>query len=1202
MPEHIPTITPFAEQIAGRQYFRKAPGTETVIEDYDGMLQRVARHVARAEALEAYKKDNGRYPEWYMSFEGRRKNLLDLRELDAWIAREGYTTVVKEWEDVFLAMLRTQKFSPGGRILAGAESAYGQLMNCLQGGTLVHTIDGHVPIRELHGPTTVLSQDGEWRDAYFKSYGTQELWEVEFINGQRVQATENHLWLIPGPSGTTRRIPTKDLLNENVLVQTSPVRPSKNDEYWNGVRHGLIYGDGTKNGEGYTYSIRSFVEAERVLTREVFAGHTINETNYSGRDLTSANYRPEGDINLKELPEESASDSYWYGFFCGFFAAAGGIDARGSAGIYQSSEQVLQSIAKKLPFVGIMPGQVRVFRDESNFGEGYAPNYRLTILKQTLIAQDFLREDQQKAFTASQKARSRRPTLKVTAVRPLGFQEEVYCCEEPATHSFVIEGGILTSNCFVLGANGRYIKGADDADSIDGIYELSYKLAKVTKTGGGCGISLSAMRESGSHVNGSGGKSSGPVSFLRHNYNPTLRVIKLEGVRRGAGMATLRVDHPDVLDFITAKDKDREDVEGDIESFNISLLITDEFMNAVAEDTNIEFTSITTGKNIPPSPVQGKYHLPGQPATSVSGNPTDAPTSKEIPLIVKHDGSGDVSVKARWLWQEITEHAWQTGDPGVLFVDRINEYWPFREVLGELEATNPCGEEPLWFGESCCLGSLILDRFVSNGKLDTEGLRTYTKLAIRFLDNVLTINVHPIEDTMEWCDRLRRVGLGVMGDAVAIGKLGFGHATDEAMEARKHIAIVLRESAEEASIELASERGAFPFADKLPAGIKPRRNVHMLSIAPTGTISMVADTTSGIEPIFALAMQRRVGKDYKFRLDPTFEEYLRTTRADINLDDETLFVSIEVPTGHDAHGKAIMERMQVPEVVRDIMHNHGGIRGLAYFDTDEQSRFQTAHEVTPAQHVSIQGVWQRNLDGPQMPMASISKTVNMLETATAEDVRNVYAQGYAEGLKGITIYLDGSRDAQVLRTDIKAEKPKPEDFTPEATRVDPEPRTIIVQQPLIIERPRETEGKMIKAEFRDANGKERKVYVYIGADDLKYPVEVFVTDEDGGPDIHPYATALGKMISMSLKHGTPPAKIARKLMSITGGSVSYSGGIYPSVPALIGKLLQKQIDSINFDDDDDDDIDPCVDGCNPAHLIHQGGCTDCPICGRSKCS
>lgn len=1153
-------ITQFADEIAARQYYKKDENGVPV-EDYKGMLRRVARHAARAEAIDAFRADNGRYPEWYMSFEGRRKNLLDLETLDNWIEEQGYTQLCKQWEEEFYRILVAQKFSPGGRILAGSESQYGQL-----------------------------------------------------------------------------------------------------------------------------------------------------------------------------------------------------------------------------------------------------------------------------------------------------------------------------NNCFVAAPNGRHIsKAKDDLDSIDGIYELSYKLAKITKTGGGCGINLDFMRPSGSHVQGSGGKSSGPVSFLRLNYNTTLRVIKLEGVRRGAGMATLSLWHPDALDFITAKDADREDIEGRIEAFNISLLISDEFMEAVENDAPWYFKNkVDDTTFVAPSTVPGKYHLPGEPATSVTGNPADPATSKEIPLLISAHGP---AVPAKWLWDEICNHAWESGDPGIIFIDRVNEYWPMHEAIGPINSTNPCwtgdtrvwtidgpksfeelaatgedvkvltqvdgelvfrtmrnprmtyeasdlveilldtgktvrctpnhkvvlrdgrkiqarelspgdsiasvyrykanskgylrldngeeavlehhvvasshlgrrpdypyehvhhkdwrvnnnlpdnlevmsatqhnrmhmlgennpmygiwdernplfgldtagenngryrqdintdlleelrdagmsyaaiasevgcskytvmkrlgwerpevavnhkvvevrplayqapvyngtvdeshtyfvfvgendailsancGEQPLAPGEACCLGSMILDRYVVEGDFDFDSFYKDSQVAIRFLDNVLTITTHPIEDTQEWCDRLRRVGLGVMGDAAMLMRMELPFDSQEAMRLRSQIAEELKKATLSESEQLAELKGPFPFFEKSDfEGVTPRRNVHTMSIQPTGTVSMVADTTSGIEPLFALAMQRRVGSDYKFRLDPTFENYIRSKRPDINLDDESVFVPVDMMVGHDAKGNNIRESVMIHPVVKAIMNNHGSISGLdEFFDTEEQRIFVTAHDVTPVSHVKVQGVWQRNLDSDEMVMSSISKTVNLPNEATVDEVKEIYALGFKERLKGVTMYRDGSKSAQVLRTDLSEEKEDKEE--PKVAEKAPSPVVAPPTSNVGVHRPRRTTGEMIKAEFRDANGKERKVYIYVGLDEQDYPVEVFITDEDGGHDVHPYAAALGRIVSTALKYGAPPRKVAQKLSKIEGGSVAYGGGIYQSVPAMVGRLLMEAIDY----HDSKAGIDTSNAECE--HVMrHESGCQVCVNCGYSKCA
>jgi ribonucleoside-diphosphate reductase alpha chain len=795
-------------------------------------------------------------------------------------------------------------------------------------------------------------------------------------------------------------------------------------------------------------------------------------------------------------------------------------------------------------------------------------------------------------------------------------------------------------NCFVLAADGRHIADAQgDTDSIDGIYELAYKLAKVTKTGGGCGVYLGNLRESGSKVAGSGGVSSGPISFLRHLYATTLRVIRLEGVRRGAGMATLPISHPDVLDFITAKDLDREEVEGKIESFNISLLVTGGFLEAVEKDALWWFKS-PRDTFVPPSPVQGKYHLPGQPATSVTGS--GAPTSIEIPLqggqgIRRPPGEAPwpggpekfrpgIAVPARWLWQQVIDHAWETGDPGILFHDEINGYWPLinSPEWGPIDATNPCGEEPLFPGESCCLGSMVLSTYVSSdGDFDIETFEEDVGLAVRFLDNVLTMNVHPLPETEETCDKLRRVGLGVMGLADALIKMGVPYAGPEG---NGLMIYTLRQAALKASQELSVERGVFPAYHDLPqySKITGRRNVLILSIAPTGTISMVSDTSSGIEPIFALAMQRRIGDEYELRVHPLFEQLLDDTRGHQWRDDE---IDHDVREGIDRLGHPQYVRTKVPRIIKKVLDNHGSIRGLNEFTAHEQDIYVTAHDITPEEHVILQGRWQRGLDGTdgEIPMAAISKTVNLPTDATPDVVREVYDLARRERCRGVTIYRDGSRSDQVLTTKGKEEEPeKVERLVQEADIVELEFSTNGQHWPVpqVTRRPRQTQGKMTKGEFYTAGGAERKVYVYIGTDEDGYPVEVFVTDEHGGAEVHAYAAALGKLISLSLKHIVPPAAIAHRLRGLIGGSTCFfEGGIYQSVPDMVARLLEEAIEDFelsfhgedDFEDDDDEQEVTAASGMlgHPRIEVPQScanhvwrmeqGCKVCVNCGYSDC-
>lgn len=902
-----PNPSAFAEEIAARQYAQKDRLTGAPLEGIEAMQRRTARHLARAEAIDSFKKDYGQYPDWYREYASRRKMLRDLENLDGWIAYEGYADVVAEWEEKFLHLFRSRGFSPGGRILAGAGTPVAQMMNCF-----------------VHAP--------------------------------------------------------------------------------------------------------------------------------SGRYLTAAR---------------------------------------------------------------------------------------------------------------------------------------------------------------------------NDPDSIAGIYELNYKLAETTKSGGGSGIWLGFLREKGGYVHGSAGTSSGPVSFLRLQYNPTLRGIRLGGVRRGAGMATLHPDHPDALDFITAKDKDREAVEGKIEAFNLSLLLTDQFMQQVQEGGWHVFQSVAKpGWSVPPTSVPGKYHLPWEEPTSVSGNPNDPPTSKEVPLcfvcrstgVVHHltnpgniDGaryrelqfsdvnyenhSYEFAVPARWLWGEIYLHAWETGDPGIIFIDRMNEFNPMIDHLGEFRATNPCGEENLYPGESCDLGSMILPTYVEDDPYLGQAVFRWERfiqdveLAIRALDDVLTMNLHPLEETQETCDLLRRVGLGVMGDADCMAKMGFGYASQQAQDLRQRIASTLLSAALRASERLASEKGPFPLCD-FSSLDTPRRNVFLLSLAPTGTIAMTADCNSGIEPFFALAMQRRVGKEYMMKLHPLFEAYLRQVGA-YSLDDEKYLVDHMVPIGVDASGTTIFDRVRMHKVIAAIYDNHGSIKGLDdLFTAEEQAIWVTAHDLTPEQHIAVQAAWQTSLDGPDMAMASISKTTNLPHSATPDEIGRIYQLAWESRLKGITIYRDGSREDQVLRTDSFNKEMEEDELLAKADAILMKRGLQITSwrelehlaqaiptghvcaekgpqaaKPLTVQRGIDTHGAMTKATFTSADEGERKVYVYVGLNDSGYPVEVFVTDRNAGRDIQSYAAALGITVSTALKHGVEVPELVEHLKGLHGESVSFTGGMYQSVPDLIAKKLEEAFDN-----------------------------------------
>jgi ribonucleoside-diphosphate reductase alpha chain len=478
----------------------------------------------------------------------------------------------------------------------------------------------------------------------------------------------------------------------------------------------------------------------------------------------------------------------------------------------------------------------------------------------------------------------------------------------------------LLSGCFVLPVE----------DSLDSIFDALKQMALIHQAGGGTGFSFSRLRPRGDVVRTTRGSASGPLSFMRI-FDVATDVVKQGGRRRGANMAVLDGSHPDIEDFVQAKTR-----AGVLENFNLSVAASDEFMRAVEAG-----------------------------ATHGLVNPRTSEQVRELP--------------ARELFERIAAAAWRTGDPGLVFLDRINASNPV-PALGRIEATNPCGEVPLLPYESCNLGSVNLARMLSDGQLDWDRLRAGVRVAVRFLADVIDVNRYPTQVVERATSQTRKIGLGVMGLAELLALLGIPYDSDQAVELGGRIARTIREEAERASQELARERGPFPAWEHSEAasyGERPRRNAQLVSIAPTGTISIIAGTTAGIEPMFAISYVRNVLGRRLTEANPAFERLAR----------ERGFYTDELMTEIAASG-GVRDHHGVPEDVRRA--------------------FVTALEIGPEWHLRMQAAFQQHAD------AAVSKTVNLLQSATVEDVRRIYTEAWRLGVKGITIYRYGSKPAQVL--------------------------------------------------------------------------------------------------------------------------------------------------------------------------------------------
>jgi ribonucleoside-diphosphate reductase alpha chain len=476
-------------------------------------------------------------------------------------------------------------------------------------------------------------------------------------------------------------------------------------------------------------------------------------------------------------------------------------------------------------------------------------------------------------------------------------------------------------------------------DSTTGVFEAVRWAAEIQKTGGGTGFSFSRLRPAGDLVASTGGLASGPVSLMQV-FDVATEAIKQGGTRRGANMGMLRVDHPDILEFIAIKlDPSR------MRNFNLSVAVTDAFMTAVASGQAYDLINPRTGQ--------------------VAG-----------------------ALDARRVFDAIANAAWACGDPGIVFIDRINEAHP-TPGLGQIEATNPCGEQPLLPFESCTLGSIDVGRFVAGGELDWARLRTIIHDAVRFLDDVIDANRYPLPE-IEWATKAtRKIGLGIMGWADALAALGIAYDSARARSLAGRVAAFLERESLAASAVLAERRGAFPaFSGSRweDAGYGALRNATTTTIAPTGSISIIAGCSSGIEPLYALAYRRNV-------LD-----------------------GAELPEIHPGFQRIAAERGFFSEALFAEVALAGGVRGRVDVPEDVQQVFPTAHEIDIAAHVGMQAAFQRHVH------AAVSKTINLRRDALAVDVKAAYQLAYKLGCKGITVYRDGSREDQVLVTGARGVK------------------------------------------------------------------------------------------------------------------------------------------------------------------------------------
>ncbi len=506
------------------------------------------------------------------------------------------------------------------------------------------------------------------------------------------------------------------------------------------------------------------------------------------------------------------------------------------------------------------------------------------------------------------------------------------------------------ANCFVLPVG----------DSMEEIFDAVKWQALVQKTGGGTGFDFSRLRTKGSRVVKSNGVASGPVTFITV-FDAATSVI-MQGNRRGANMGILRIDHPDVLEFVTMKDDLTK-----LNNFNISISVTNTFMEALEN-------------------------------------------GEEYDLVDPHTHQVVKRLDARYVWRQLYEHAWKTGEPGIIFIDRINERSTVRH-LGEIRATNPCGEVPLLDFEVCNLGSVNLSLCVKNGTVDFERLRRITRTGVWMLDNVIDAGTYPLPQITEMAQKTRRIGLGVLGFADMLYQLGIGYNTDEGVELGEKVMEFIEHEAHNMSQELAEKKGVFPAwkgSTFEKEGI-PMRNCAVTSIAPTGTLSMLGDTSGGIEPNFAICFIKNshsLGQQFVY-VNKYFE-------------------------------KVAKERgFYTPDLMKKIAEK-GSLHGIMEVPEDVKAVFVTAHDISPVDHIRMQAAFQKNVDN------AISKTINFANYAAPEDVQKGYLLAWKLGCKGCTVYRDGSRQNQVLNIkEVNVQREQVEEVAEQPDEVPPKSVEVI---------------------------------------------------------------------------------------------------------------------------------------------------------------
>lgn len=651
------------------------------------------------------------------------------------------------------------------------------------------------------------------------------------------------------------------------------------------------------------------------------------------------------------------------------------------------------------------------------------------------------------------------------------------------------------SACFVLPVE----------DSMESIFDAVKNTAIIHKSGGGTGFSFSNLRPGGDIVGSTKGISSGPISFMTV-FDTATEAVKQGGTRRGANMGILRVDHPDILNFITAKDNNAR-----FNNFNISVAVTDEFMRAVKEDSEYDLINPRTKK------------------------------------VVR-------SLRAKEVFDQIITHAWKNGEPGIVFIDRINKSNPTPKI-GQIESTNPCGEQPLLPFESCNLGSINLAMMVKDSTVDYQKMKRIVWKAVHFLDNVIDVNKYPLKKIDEVTKSNRKIGLGVMGWADMLIQMNIPYNSDEAIRLAEEVMGFIQREGKTASAALAEERGVFPnYEGSIFDGKMRVRNATVTTIAPTGTLSIIAACSSGIEPLFAVSFVRNVMEGTKLLEVNTYFEKIAKERGFWSRD--------------------LMERIA----------DRGSLHDFSEIPEDVKAVFVTAHDITPMEHIAMQAAFQRYVDN------AVSKTVNFSHDASPKDVEDAYMFAYKLNCKGVTVYRDGSREEQVLSTG-KTKKDEAEPIRSDRMKIVPRKRP-----------------ENIKGETRGMKTGCGNIYVTVNEDENGQVFELFTHMGKAGGCAASQAEAIGRLVSLALRSNIEPEVIISQLKGITCHEQAWTnGGKITSCSDAIAKALEKYLErgekGNGHGGNGHSEImreGQCCPECGGA-VEHEGGCAVCRSCGFTKC-